>query len=199
MRLTNRSGLLCGVLGCSAVCGMIAFFVGRTTGPVASPGGVAVVDLDVVANRLGLDAEMQKVLNEKQVVLNQKLASLQASFRQQYQTKKEEFGETPTSDQSKQLQTLNNQLAVQLRQAQQLGVNELNLLKQQLINRLREQIKPTAREVAATRGLNIVVPKNQNIFMTVGPAAEITEQVIEQLGATPPEQLAAGLRQPSSR
>lgn len=198
MRQTHWSWLLICVLGCSAVSGVIAFLVGRSTAPVSSVGGVAVVDLDAVASRLGLNAEMQKALKEKEALLNQKLADLQAAFRQQYQAKKQEFGETPTDDQSKQIQTLNNQLAIQLRRAQQVGRNELILFKQQLISRFREELKPTARKVAATRGLSIVVPKDRNIFLTVEPEAEITEQVIEKLRAEPPEKLAASLRQTSS-
>ena len=175
------SGIVAVVSGfCGAIICLIGFGSSLVSGSSA-PGGVAVVDLDVVARRLGRDTQMNNVLKQKEATFNEQLKALQTSLRAQYDEKKKDSGDSPSDERMKELQTLDQQLGAQLTQARQRSQNELNRYRQELISRFREQIKPVLRHVAVARGLSIVVPKDQSILIAVEPAAEITDGVIQQL------------------
>lgn len=57
----------------------------------------------------------------------------------------------------------------------------MNAFRQALVDQFREQAKPVLREVAAARGLSIVVPKNDGLLLTIDPAVEITDDVATKM------------------
>lgn len=144
-------------------------------------GGVGVVDLDLVAKRLGRDIEMQNDVQERVSSLNAKLASLQESLRRLYDEKKEKYGEEVSEEGIKELQAAEERMDAQLREFKRKAEAELAAFRQQLVDRFREQAKPVLREVAAARGLSIVVPKNDGLLLTVDPAVEITDEVASRM------------------
>ncbi len=164
---------LCGVMALLGGCGGSSPFGG-------SNGGVAVVDLDEVAKRLGRDVQMKKSIGLKKATLDQQLKAFQAGMRKALQDKAAEFGESPTPEQQKQLQSIHLRARIQMKQLQRSLHAELAQHKQQLINRFREEMKPTIRQIADDNGWSIVIPKDQNLLLTVKPAAEITDAVIER-------------------
>jgi Skp family chaperone for outer membrane proteins len=166
--------------------------------PVARPaGGVGVVDLDVVAKRLGRDIEMNNLVQERVTALNGKLTTLQTSMRRLYDEKRDKLGDEPTDEQLKELQAWQDRTDAQLLESKRKAEIELANYKQALIDQFREQAKPVLREVAAARGLSIVIPKNNALLLTIDPAAEITDDAaakmppIRSTDGNPPEQQAA--------
>jgi Skp family chaperone for outer membrane proteins len=166
--------------------------------PVARPaGGVGVVDLDVVAKRLGRDIEMNHLVEERVSALNGKLVTLQTSMRRLYDEKREKLGDEPSDEQLKELQAWQDRTDAQLLESKRKAEVELANYKQALIDQFREQAKPVLREVAAARGLSIVIPKNNALLLTIDPAAEITDDVAAKMPASkfsdgnPPDQQAA--------
>jgi Skp family chaperone for outer membrane proteins len=165
-------------------------------------GGVGVVDLDVVAKRLGRDIEMNNLIEERIASLNGRLTTLQGSMRRLYDEKRDKFGDEPTEEQLKELQAWQDRTEAQLLESKRKAEVELNNYKQQLIDQFREQAKPVLREVAAARGLSIIIPKNNALLLTIDPAAEITDDVAAKMPAASaadrekPEQQAA--KQPAA-
>jgi Skp family chaperone for outer membrane proteins len=144
-------------------------------------GGVGVVDLDVVAKRLGRDIEMSNKVQEKLSELNNKLTTLQGSMRRLYEEKRDKQGEDPTDEQLRELQAWQDRTDAQLQESKRKAEVELNTFRQALIDQFREQAKPVLREVAAARGLSIVIPKNNALLLTIDPAVEITDDVAAKM------------------
>ncbi len=139
--------------------------------------GMAVVDLDAVAKKLGRDVEMQKLISERQTALNQQLAAIQDNLRSQFEDKKTEFGPNPTEDQTQQLVAIQNQINLELRRTKATAQNDLERYKQGLIAEFREEVKPVVKQIAAENGIGVVVPKNEAIIFTFEPESDITELV----------------------
>ena len=149
--------------------------------------GVAVVDLDEVARRLGSDAVIIQAIKESQASLNRQLQSLQTSLQEQYQQKESELksqwaeGQQEQTAGAKQLEGFGQQLDLQLSQARRKAQGALGAHRQRLIRSFREEIKPVAQEVAAQRGLGVVITKNDNVLVAFDDAHDITDAVVEKL------------------
>jgi Skp family chaperone for outer membrane proteins len=144
-------------------------------------GGVGVVDLDLVAKRLGRDIEMSNAVQERLASLNNKLTTLRGSLRRLYDEKKDKFGEEPTAEQEKELRATEDRMERELLDVKRKAEVELSNYRQQLVDQFREQAKPVLREVAAARGLSIVIPKNDGLLLTIDPAVEITDEVASRM------------------
>jgi len=176
------------VVGACLVClsGCGTKHEGQPEAKAAKPvGGVGVVDLDVVAKRLGRDIEMSKLVEERVTTLNNKLATLQSSLRLLYEDKRDKFGDEPTEEQLKELDATKDKMDSQLLEVKQKAQVELANYRQALVDQFREQAKPILRDVAAARGLSIVIPKNNALLLSIDPAAEITDEVAAKMPATP--------------
>jgi Skp family chaperone for outer membrane proteins len=144
-------------------------------------GGVGVVDLDKVAKVIGRDIEMKQKVDEHVETLNSQLSTLQGALRRQYDEKREKFGDEPTDEQLKELEASENLMERQLLEKKRKAEGELSVFRQKLVDRFREQAKPVLREVAAARGLSIVVPKNDGLLLSIDPACEITDEVAAKM------------------
>ncbi|MFN0197276.1 MAG: OmpH family outer membrane protein, partial [Planctomycetaceae bacterium] len=149
------------------------------------PTGVAIVDLDEVAKRLGRDQTIVDSVKDTQEELNKQLNNILAQLRVEYQKQKEKFGDTPTEEEQAQLKGLESRMTALInqkgRQASSIFRNE----QLKLLVRFREEIKPIAKEIAAEKGFAIVIPKDQNMLLASDPAIDITEQVIAKMKANP--------------
>ena len=167
--------------------------------------GVAVVDLDEVARRLGSDVAMVQAIRESQTSLNQQLQSMQTSLQQQYQRTKHEIdgrqvqAKRDEATGTKQLKALGQQITVQLNQARRSANSQINAHRQQLIQRFREEVKPVARHVAFERGLGVVVTKNESVLLAFDDAHDITAAVVEKLQAQRAASQSAGSQGIASR
>lgn len=155
--------------------------------PVAKPsGGVGVVDLDTVAKQTGRDTEMAAALKERVTALNERLAAMKENLTRLYEAKRDKFGEQPSEEQQKELSATQDRMNNQLVDTKRRADDEVSVLKQQLIEQFREQTKPILKEVAASRGLSIVIPKNNALLLTIDPGVEITDEVVLKLLALKP-------------
>ena len=171
---------LCGLLLTSAGCGTKS--PEPATAKADKPvGGVGVVDLDLVAKRIGRDIEMNQAVQERVTSLNNQLTSLQGALRRQYDEKRDKFGDEATDDQIKELQASESLMDRQLLERRRKAEAELSTFRQALVDQFREQAKPVLREVAAARGLSIVIPKNDGLLLTIDPAVEITDEVAAKM------------------
>ncbi len=174
--------VLCGLLLACIGCGKAA----QGEQPVAkaehqSVGGVGVVDLDLVAKRLGRNIEMKNAVEVRVASLNKKLTTLQGSLRRLYEEKKEKFGDEPTEEQTAELRATEDRMERELLELKRKSELELSDFRQALVDQFREEAKPVLREVAAARGLSIVIPKNDGLLLTIDPKVEITDEVASKM------------------
>lgn len=172
-------------LGTFFTLAIIAGFVtgcGQMSGsPAASRGGMAVVDLDKVAIDTGRDIRLNQSLETARNSLNETYSKSVESAKSIIDTKKKEFGEQPSDDEKKQLANMERNAVSQLSQIQNAAQAKYEQYKQTQIARFRNELKPIAQEIAAKRGLSIVIPKNEGLLLSVDPGVDITEDVVKVL------------------
>lgn len=197
------------------VAGLIALIIAPIAGcerftPAAAPaaqapakpaiGGVGVVDLDVVAKELGRDVEMATATTERLEALNTKLTSLQESLITLRNEKRDSIGEEPTEEQQQQLLAMQQRIEQQLLEAKRKAEVDLASFRQGLVDEFREEARPILTQVAAARGLSLVVPKNNALLLSIDPTVELTDEVVQKMRAAkpaadnPPEQTARAPR-----
>ncbi len=186
MLRTILLAVLCGFLALLTGCGKtgaepVAATADKTEKQVKRVGGVGVVDLDKVAKAIGRDVEMKEKVDEQVASYNNKLATLRGALERQLEDKRELFGNEPTEEQLKELQDSENLKARQLLESKRKAEAELAVFRQKLIDEFRVQAKPVLREVAAARGLSIVIPKNDGLLLSIDPDCEITDEVAAKM------------------
>lgn len=176
------------VLGLAA----IALTAGCQKAPDApATGSVAVIDLDAVARQLGRDTQMAESIKERESSLNEQLQVVQASYQKQITDKKDRLGTEPTDQQTLELTQLQRQAGMNLNQVLVQARESLGQHRVQLIARFREEVKPVAREVAAEKGLSVVVTKNDTVVFAYPSEVDITDAVAAKMLSRQP---AAALR-----
>lgn len=186
MRQAGLALALCGaMIGCSG-CGTQTSGNADHSSTPAAQGGLAVIDLDRVAASLGREVEMEDELKQRQASLNDSLRELHQKAREEFDLKKQESGEKPTDEQQQELQRIQNQLNTALANSQRKAQISLEVHKQELISKFRSDVRPIAQEIAASRGLSVVIPKNDGLLLSIDPGVDITAQVIERMKAAKP-------------
>jgi Skp family chaperone for outer membrane proteins len=172
----------------TAACLSIASFAGCTRHPGATPqsavGAVAVIDLDEIARRLGSDKQIVNSISQRQNSLSQQLVDLAKSYSQQIEDQKKKLAESGGEKGDVTLANWQQQANAKLNQVKQQAELQLQQHRAQLIAQFREEIKPAARRVAQTRGLSVIVTKNDSVLYDFAPATDITDAVVAELQAT---------------
>jgi Skp family chaperone for outer membrane proteins len=161
-----------GVTGCGQMSGQPAS---------SSRGGMAVVDLDKVAAETGRDRQLAQSLELAQHSLNQSYAKKVESARDQLNEKKKGYGEELSDDEKKEFTQMARSAETQLSQIQNMARQEFEQYKQGQIAKFRAELKPITQEIAAKRGLSIVIPKNEGLLLSVDPGVDITDDVVKVL------------------
>jgi len=152
-----------------------------------APGGVALIDLDIVAKRLGRDTEIDAELKTAGDDLGAKLATAQKDLQEEFLQLKQSLGEKPTSKQNQQLADRGRELNEKFQQAEQSARQEIASQRTDLIVRFREEIRPIALRIAAERGLTTVLVKSDIVVLANDPSVDITDTVAAELvGQTKP-------------
>jgi Skp family chaperone for outer membrane proteins len=149
-------------------------------------GGVAVIDLDEVARLLGCELTIKQSLTARETSLNQQLETLRVSYANQLSQRKQELPEQPADGELAQVQAFEQQAVKQIQEARQQAQNDLITQKNNLIAAFREEVKPVASQVAATKGLSLVVSKNETFLFAFDSAVDITKEVVAQMRTTAP-------------
>ncbi|MCA9229523.1 MAG: OmpH family outer membrane protein [Planctomycetales bacterium] len=174
----------------SRLCTVLLFFTpcllvgcGQQSG--GSTGNVAVVDLDKVANQLGLGKQWAAELTAKQSSVNQQLTGFQQQLNQQLQQKRSQVtagAEEPLPEsQQVQLVSYQEELNEKLRLAQAEAKKHLQGERSRIIQTYRRQAEQISSQVAREKGFDVVLTKNDSVVLTFAPTADITQEVAEQL------------------
>jgi Skp family chaperone for outer membrane proteins len=147
----------------------------------SAKGGVALVDLDDVAKRLGRDVSIVQELKDASGPLKDQLTAAQKELQTQFDKTKDSIGAKPTDTESQKLADLGNNLNLQLQQKQQQAQQELNAKRAALVTRFREEIKPVALKIAAGKGLGVVLVKSEMVVLGSQQGLDITDEVVAEM------------------
>jgi Skp family chaperone for outer membrane proteins len=151
------------------------------TTPTPSVGAVAVIDLDAIAQRLGSDKQIAEAISKRQTSLSQQLVDLAKRYNEQIAEQKKKLAETAAEQEKVTLANWQQQANANLSKVKQQAELDLQRHRVQLIAQFREEIKPSARRVAQSRGLSVIVTKNDAVLYDFSPAADITDAVVADL------------------
>jgi Skp family chaperone for outer membrane proteins len=157
---------------------------GQPASPPAPMGTVAVIDLDAVAKDLGSDRQIAKSINERQSALTEQLVQLAKSYQAQLsQHQAAQAGGTaaPTSTPGVELASWQQRANANLDQAKKQVRSDLAQHRAQLVQQFREQIKPFARQAAQSRGLSVIVTKNDAVVYDFSDSVDITAAVLDAI------------------
>lgn len=161
-------------------------------------GGVAIVDLDQIAKRIGQDAEMARSIEQASASLNDQLKSIRDKMRVEYQ--KELAKLAPADDQADpaapgpnpaEAAAIKQRYDQQLAQLETQAREKLMQHRVAVVERFRSEVRPVAEKVARARGQGIVVTKNDSVVFAFLPQADITDAVVEQMQSQPKSASAA--------
>jgi Skp family chaperone for outer membrane proteins len=152
-------------------------------GPAAT-NGVAVIDLDAIAHRLGSDKQIVESIAQKQTALSQQLVELAKSYNQQIADRKKTLEEAKPEESQVTLAAWQQQANDSLNKVKQQAAADLQKHRAQLVQQFRDQIKPAARRVAESRGLSVIVTKNDSVLYDFSASADITDAVVAELLAS---------------
>ena len=179
--LTIAAGLgITGLAGCN-----------RQQAPGAVHGAVAVIDLDAIAQRLGSDKAIIDSISKRQSSLSEQLVGLAKSYSQQITDRKKALEESQPEQSEVTLANWQQQASANLNKVKQQAELELQQHRTQLVKQFRDQIKPVARRVAHSRGMSVIVTKNDSVLYDFTASADITEAVVAELLASRTETPAA--------
>ncbi len=171
---------------------------GCDRGPFSGPkGGVALIDLDDIAKRLGKDVAIVQELKDAGGPLSDQVNAAQKEYQAEFDRSKDSIGSRPSEADNQKLAELGNKLNVQLQQKQQQAQQELNAKRVALVNRFREEIKPVAMKIASRKGLGVVLLKSDMVVLGNEGGLDITDEVVAELiksGAGSPPVPASSLK-----
>lgn len=150
------------------------------TAPTASAqqGGVAILDIDRVAQELNVD---KAVVAELQLIgtdLNSELGQIRSNLQNRMQQFESRAGQNRSQQVQAELMAANRQLNEQFNQVKAQAQGKLAAERIKKINDFREKVKPIAQEAAKARGLDVVMTKSPQVFTFV-KAVDITDDVIK--------------------
>ena len=144
-------------------------------------GGVALIDLDDIAKRLGRDVAIVQELKDAGGPLGDQLTAAQKEYQTQFDRSKDSIGTKPSDADSQKLAELARNLNSQLQQKQQQAQQELNTKRASLVTRFREEIKPIALKIASSKGLGAVLLKSDGVVLAAEQGLDITDEVVAEM------------------
>jgi len=157
--------------------------------PVASTppkGGVAFIDLEDAAKRLGRDTVITQALKEAGAALGEQLGTTQKEYQDEIARVKQAAGNKPTEADNLKLAEMARNLNLQFQQKQQQAQQELGAKRLALVNRFREEIKPIALKIASGKGLTAVLVKSDIVVLGNDPSLNITDDVVAEMSRLSP-------------
>lgn len=182
-RLTTLALLVAASLGLSLAANVGCNRQQGASQPAA--GGVAVIDLDAIAQRLGSDKQIVAAIDQRRTSLSQQFVDLAKSYSQQITDRKKTLNEGDAENYKVTLANWQQQANANLNKVKQQAELDLQQHRTKLVEQFRNQVKPAARRVADARGLSVIVTKSDNVY-DCSTAADITEAVIAELQTAAP-------------
>ncbi len=145
-----------------------------------SSAGIAIIDLDEIARQLGSDKKIVTAIQQRQAALNSKLSELARSYTDTFQKQKEAI-EAESDEAAVKLASYQKQVNQSFNTAKVQAQQNLSAHRGQLVQQFRDAVRPAARRVASSRGLSVIVTKQDSLLYDFSPDHDITAEVIQAL------------------
>lgn len=145
----------------------------------AQQGGVAVLDIDKVAQELGIDQSVLTELKQIEGNLNSQLAQVRQNLQTQMNQLEARAGQNRTPQTQAQLVEANRKLNADFGAVRAQAQSQLTSARVQRINDFREKLRPLALESAKAKGLHVVMTLTPNLYAHADEV-DITEDVIKR-------------------
>ncbi len=142
--------------------------------------GVAIIDIDAVARRLGRDVGVQQSIEERKILLNQQFDELSQNFNNQIDQVERQYGENATPAQLEEVNGMRNKAIERLMQVKQQADDNLGQHQAEVINRFREQVRTFAQKVAKAKGFKVVLTNWESVFVYESEV-DITNDVVLEM------------------
>ena len=140
-------------------------------------GGVAVIRLEQIGQRLGKTESINQTVSQAKAEWDEELNQNLATIAEELQQKKQEIGESPTEEQATTLSNLRNGME-QKKQANRQRVQQFRM---ELMNGFRAEVELIASEIAKARGATAILLYNPQNLLSIEPSVDITEAVLAKL------------------
>lgn len=145
----------------------------------AQGGGVAILDIDAVAQKLGIEDQVRVELTSLQKRLAQDLQKTKAQLETEMKGVQQAAGENPSETQLREIRATNQQLNSEFARLKTQAEQSLMQERVRLINEFRIKLEPIAKKVAKDRGLDVVIMKVTPPVFTFSSEVDITEATYE--------------------
>ncbi len=143
-------------------------------------GRLAVLDLERLADETGFKEQVQKALKETEGDLNAGLEKARQAAADQVSARRAQFGDLPTAAQQAELRAFVERTRQELLSLKNKANGQLGARRQQLIDELKEHVRPVAQAVASERGMDVVMLRTNNM-LSYTEVSDITEAVLAKL------------------
>lgn len=143
-------------------------------------GGVAVVDMGRVAQELGRTETLQRLMNTRVQAVKGRLEQVDREIKGHLQGVETSAATRPAAERDELIARAQGEAQSRVEQEQMQAKAFLDQTQNQFLASLRAEITPVAQQIATSRGMSVVVARNESILFA-GPAADITEDVIAEI------------------
>lgn len=147
----------------------------------------AVIDLTALSRATGEEEAIKSKMEQATVDLNMQLSEAAGALEKQLADKKEEFGASPTQQQTQELQQFALNASQQIKQNQAMAQQQAQQFQRDLISTWRQQVTPVIEGVARKHGAKVVLVSGASL-MWFDKSVDITDEVIAELRANPANQ-----------
>ena len=193
--MIKRSGCMCLLLGVALMTGCLEESKPQAKVEPAKPQMV-VVDLDAVADSLGLRERLTRTLQAANAELIKKREAAQQQLQTLLTDRRAEIGEEPTEEQKKEWVNMANQARAKMAQIDQ-EIQAISVRnKQAVIAQVRAEIKPFVESVAKRHGATVVAEKSSLFWAE--KSLDISDDVIAELKLEVEKNRAAAAAKPAA-
>jgi len=164
--------------------GLALVLAGCNPGASSAAGGVAVLDLDQVGEKIGRLELISQGIDRYSKERHASLLQLQDRLRAKVATLKRGLGAKPNKKQLRELEQVSQAVDSQLQAATSQANQQIANYKAAQIKAFRDEVLPIAKRAARARGLSVVMLRQEH-YLWVDPAVDITQDVIEALSDSP--------------
>ena len=145
-------------------------------------GRVAILDIAVVSEKTGGTEQMGNQLQTMQAKYQADLNKLQSGLQEKISARQKEFGKKPPTDaQRQEMSRMMGDAQKEFNKAQAEASQAMQQEQAKLVVAFRDKVRPVARKVAASKGLTVIMLKNEALMLDADPSLIITDAVVAEL------------------
>ena len=110
------------------------------------------------------------------------LNKLQSGLQEKISSRQKEFGKKPPTDEQRQeMSRMMGDAQKEFNKAQAEASQAMQQEQAKLVLAFRDKIRPVARKVAGSKGLTVIMLKNEALMLDADPSLDITDAVVAEL------------------